>query len=240
MRRLWLVVPLLLTVAGAAWGDAEGDLLDFDTVGWILRSIPINYSVHLLFLFIGLLVTRQLPPNAWKTLPAFAVLASAGGYCANLMASPYGPPWQAGSFLLVDTSGVSFEIREMLVYVATASSLVFLINLGLVALILRVWEAESYARVPVAAGAMAVGTVPYVGLPFGASLLALLMASVIAVTAIGVCYLPRRIMRRYGWETALVRTPESRVVRTEAAITKAKLSRPPWIRLIFRGSHRPR
>jgi len=189
MRRILTVCAVLLATAriASANGMARPESMDFVT--WIVKSIPFNYTVDVLFLGLALRMTGRLYDTAWKLIPLYAVPVCIAGYAADCFAGLFGPVWQSSVFISQEVTGYASadpSADQVILAMAAASALIFVLDAPVIALILRFLEADSYARVPYAAGIMAVGTAPYVGLHVDVLVSAL--ASTVLVTAILIAF----------------------------------------------------
>ncbi len=143
---------------------------------WFIKTLPLNYAVDLLALGAALLVTAQLPGASWKLLPIYNIPVVAVGYLSDYLG---GSITEVGSFVpgtvvsakdplisgLADGYGDYFNYSlspgaaAAMLFLTTL--FIFAFNLAIIAGILRVNEADSYRRLGLAAGIVAVVTTPY-------------------------------------------------------------------------------
>ncbi len=231
MRKVFLVPALMLGVASVAWGNPESiSLEDMDIATWVVRTLPLNYSVDLLFLMIALWVTGQMPRAGWRMVPGFAILVCGAGYAADLLSDLHVERWQSGSAFFppeINPYGTTVGIGEFAGSLAAASAMIFFFDLTIIAVILRLMEAESYTRLPCAAGIMAVGTAPYVGLPFLLVLLGLAVTLGTSAGLILLCLGPGWIRRKWrGVEKVPGEPREERWARFETNRHQERIRRP--------------
>ncbi|MCX6375567.1 MAG: hypothetical protein NTU88_05960 [Armatimonadetes bacterium] len=199
MRRILTVCAVLLATARIASANPLAAPEPMSFVTWIVRSITLNYTVDVLFLGLALWMTGQLYDTAWKLIPLYAVPVCIAGYAADFLAGLSGPVWQSSVFISEEVTGCASadpSADQVVFAMAAASALIFVLDAPLIALILRFLEADSYARVPYAAGIMAVATAPYVGLH--GNVLVSALASTVLVTAILIAFCRAPVWIRTG------------------------------------------
>lgn len=174
-RFVWLVSLLTLLIASAALANpVPGPEVYIGASYWFIKTIPLDYAVDLIALSMAMLATAQLPASSWKLLPLYnipvlvagftadylgAVLANVGSTVPGAVVTSKDPV--IGQMLDAGTSTYALTSGQAAAFLFWTTLLVFGFNIAIIAGLLRINQADSYSRLPIAAAIMAVITTPY-------------------------------------------------------------------------------
>jgi hypothetical protein len=172
---------------------------------WFIKTIPLDYAVDLIALSVAMLATAQLPASSWKLLPLYNIPVLVAGFTADYLGAVFANIGSIvpgavvtskdpviGQMLDAGTSTYALTSGEATAFLFWTTLIIFAFNLAIIAGILRINQADSYSRLPIAAAIVAVITTPYLSVNKAVAwtrMVPMLMAIVGVLGFFGVRYL---------------------------------------------------
>lgn len=173
---------------------------------WLIKTLPFNYTVDLISLFLALLVFGQNQSIAWKMAPVYNLVVVAAGYTSDwgarvISGFPAYAPSAKDPIVGIMVASENYNLLNMndftlargVGFILAAALLIYLFNLVIIHVILRLNDVESRGRLHLAAMVMALVTSPYIALR-GDSKPACVAPVLLAVSSLATFALIRRFI----------------------------------------------